>query len=202
MKNTQTFKIIMLSTEKAEDCLYTSSGKLNYHRGYLTQDYIKNSLNGKSFHLYIISDEEIKENDYCYISHLNIIRQNVYGEISSTIGTNSYLKDNCKKVIATTDKFLDIPLIPYSFLPPFIKVWNENNKITEVNLEMCGGANDKFIQIEYKKIKLREDNTVIILETKKYSKEEVINLFNKMYDSIICNKTLEPFFQEWIKENL
>lgn len=41
--NKKKIQVIMLPTEKAENCLLLQSSKnLSYHKGYLTQDYIKN----------------------------------------------------------------------------------------------------------------------------------------------------------------
>jgi hypothetical protein len=48
----------LVETNKAEDCLYLNNGKMHYHNGYLTQDYLKNVLNAKAFHLYVLSDDE------------------------------------------------------------------------------------------------------------------------------------------------
>jgi hypothetical protein len=69
----KTVKVVMLATEKAEDCLYTSSNKLFYHKGYLPQDYLKNHLNGKSYHLYLISNDEIKEGDWYFDDILRLV---------------------------------------------------------------------------------------------------------------------------------
>ncbi len=63
-------------------------------------------------HLYIISDEEIKEGDWCIILSNgifhNTITQNIHGAIGSTIGTQEYLEKECKKIIATTDTSLKL----------------------------------------------------------------------------------------------
>jgi len=112
-------QIVMLPTEKAEDCLYLQNGKLNYHKGYLTQEYLKYSLNAKSYHLYILSDEEIKEGDW----FMDITPMN-YGKIYQSVGfskskgyehwiksTIGVIKEpiiQCKKIIATRDTSLKI----------------------------------------------------------------------------------------------
>jgi len=152
-------KVVMLATEKAEDCLYTSSNKLSYHKGYLTQDYLKNSLNGKSYHLYLISDDEIKEGDWVYdssslpqdapIKRIRIIDNTHYTLYDDT---SRNLKHHYKKIIATTDKSLEImmsnpaawdagiktmslPQPSQSFIEKYVEEYNKGNVITDVLVE-------------------------------------------------------------------
>ena len=64
-KNCQDCSLVMLPSNKTENCLYASYNNiLNYYSGYLTQDYLKNVLLAKSYHLYILSNDEIKEGDW------------------------------------------------------------------------------------------------------------------------------------------
>ncbi len=146
-------------------------------------------------HLYILSGEEIKKGEY--ITDYNVIVKYID---SGIVDPNKSLV-KYKKVIATTDKSLGLPLIHDSFLPPFIKAYNEGKQITEVDLEtrsvirvesakqydfdeiIVDGEFFQFIHMDSKFdlnsisfIKTRQDNTVIIHESKKYSKQEVINL--------------------------
>jgi len=79
----------------------------------------------KNKNIYITSDEEIKERDYC-ISHLNIIDE---GKIhnSQTIFNPKTKEDlislqSCKKIILTTDPSLDgVQAIDDQFLEWFVK---------------------------------------------------------------------------------
>jgi hypothetical protein len=79
----------------------------------------------KPQHLYITSDEEIKEGDYC-ISHLNVIDE---GKIHNTQTIfNPKTKEDlialqsCKKIILTTDQDLDgVQAIDDTFLEWFVK---------------------------------------------------------------------------------
>lgn len=94
MKQLKKVKVLMLPTEKAEDSIVKSAGRLWYFKGYFTQDYLS-SQNKKSHHLYLVSDEEIKEGD------------NIYWKL----GGEGFLGKACKeakyentlKVIATTN---------------------------------------------------------------------------------------------------
>lgn len=99
-------------------------------------------------HLYILSDDEIKEGDWMYNTHHNIISK-------GPGGGNHY----DKKIVATTDKSLNecnvcgmsngdhkmsckttsiitkLPQLPESFIQAFIKAYNEGYPITEVAVE-------------------------------------------------------------------
>lgn len=106
--------------------------------------------------------------------------------------------ENCKKIVATTDKsigytdhlispvpnFCDYPQLPESFIQAYIKAYNEGKPITEVDLEMEEYINSAF---EYKGkddglyIKTRPDNTVIVHQSKMYSREEVEELCNSAH---------------------
>lgn len=91
-------------------------------------------------HLYIISDDEIKEGDWKYDTKLNIIIQH-----------GSYV-DGCKKIIATTDTslgfsskinhgvstttvFTSLPQPSQKFIQKFVEEYNKGNVITDVLVE-------------------------------------------------------------------
>jgi len=178
MKKTHT--VVMLPTEKAST-LGFAGDKLHYSKteGEKTSFYIPQ-------HLYILSDEEIKEGDW--FIHINLKKTFKCCKASSnTIWANDMemgdMVNRCKKVIATRDKSLKVitgivgsgtgeqlPQIPQSFVPIFVKAYNEGNPITEVELECKGTMNWD--------IKLTESNEVIISlpEEKMYSKKEIMNL--------------------------
>jgi len=111
-------------------------------------------------HLYILSDEEIKENDWCICNFKTgiEIRQNIHGRIGSTIGGAKYLYEKCSKIIATTNKLLKIecsccrfknnnssvicdctcnyiPKPSQSFIDKYIREYNKGNKIEEILIE-------------------------------------------------------------------
>ncbi len=203
MKKTKTFGVVMLPTEKAENCLYISSNKLNYHRGHLTQDYIKNILNGKSCHLYIISDDEIKEGDYVQWLTGGIYHFTKGGEISYLVKKGRI--SELKKVVATTDKFLGLPLIHDSFLPPYIKSYNDGKKITEVDLEMDLSYHEEELCDGGYVLKKRPDGSVIIHQSKTYSKQEIIALCKAAYCEGQYTEKNGDFgidFEQWISENI
>lgn len=88
-------KVVMLPTnEKAEDCLLLSSNSKDifYKKGYFTQSYLT-EIGRTAQHLYIASDEEIKEGDWFITKANNLIKSD---------GNNQKLFE-CLKLIATTD---------------------------------------------------------------------------------------------------
>ena len=200
------FKIIILPTEKVTiGCILRdgNNNKLLPLLGICTNpDFTAKTIKGN--HLYIISDDEIKEGDWFLHSTPDLCWSNP--NICEKIDGN-YVEGNfvfgmqgettgCKKIVATTDtliipeesKFSSavhfIPKIHESYLPTYIKAFNEGKQITEVYLERepkiqklaTGEEGITGSESEYNlKIKTREDNTVII------SNETDSNLMDKLY---------------------
>lgn len=154
----------------------------NYHATY---------GNGIGQHLYIISDDEIKEDDWCIGDE--IVYQ--YRDINTF---STQLKSRSKKIVATTNKSLEIkynsayftgytrigykplPQLPESFIQAYIKAYNDGKPITEVDLEMTA-HNDKPVSFKewdgsFNFIKTRADNSVIVRESVKYSFEDLCSL--------------------------
>lgn len=137
-------------------------------------------------HLYITSDEEIKEGDWCYNSKRKSIELGKY-----MIGTNEFIF--CKKIIATTDISLQyaidkspynmeiygLPHLSQQFIEDYIKEYNKGNVITDVEVEyekiinpiwesyfefidycMKNGYNEQWYSKE--KLKVNPDNTINI----------------------------------------
>ncbi len=204
--NTKTFKVVMLPTEK-ESAIHlrnkklTSNGSLNgagklqlFNPPLINIDKAYQYYNKQ--HLYIVSDEKIKEGDYWFNS------------ITKDIGISNFKLgiplewDSTLKIVSSSDRSLGLPLIHDSFLPPFIKAYNEGKKIEELNLELnepvckCD-TQEKLYKCPYACLsgedckapnpnndfyglspKVRKDNTVIIHQSKTYSKEDMIRAFN------------------------
>jgi hypothetical protein len=166
------------------------------------------SLGFKPQHLYILSDEEIKEDEFD-----QLLKQGLYFEsgngIIKTI-TNQRIKTNgdYKKIIATTDKSLAMlvsdPIIgkaptyfpepSKSFIDVFVKEYNKGNIITEVMVEYedywIGVCHS--LDVAYRP-KVSKDNTITIKKVKdSWTKEEVKILFDR-YNEFIAHH--EP--EEW-----
>ena len=91
------------------------------------------------YHLYILSDEEIKEGDWCIETNINspnynkpFIAHNEENYINSVRACNNY--QSVKKIIASTDKSLNLPEPSPSFIQKYIEEWNKGNRISEVNV--------------------------------------------------------------------
>jgi len=222
-----THKIVMLPTEKADSKMMSNMIMKYKSKLYLYHDSKYEYDKALPFYLYILSDEEIKEGDwYVWLGNKQICQAIGYRETDMD-GLNAHVKANdVVKIIATTDKSLkminagkDIPLhkvsinyvpqIPESFLPIFVKAYNEANiggvSTTSLEVELeCKGTMDWGI-------KTTESNEVIISlpKAKMYSREEVKSL---MRDAMVqmsdwknkghTTKSLNPLMDKWIEENL
>ncbi len=205
MKNTKKFKIIMLSSEKANNIILSPLNKLA-----IREDSKSYEVYGfKIQNLYIVSDEKVKEGDYCKSNPFPICGNTGILHCSGS-GVKQANIDNCKKIIATTDKTLGLPIIPDQFLTDYIKSYNEGKQITEVELEMIelksthGSTRleleNNLILID--KIKTRPDNTVIIiLEDKKlYNKEQLKEFAWKAYKYAEGLEAKYYDFEEWFND--
>lgn len=208
----KTFKVVMLPTKKAS--LFN-----------LDKDKLKRSINpiGNGYngtympqHLYIISDEEIKEGDYYILRPESKIKQSW-----NTLPINPR---EWVKIEASTDKQLSedykryephhLPQIDESFIQEYIKAYNEGKPITEVDLEMVNPfhQNDDLTQKEIEKmwfIKTNPDNTVIIHKSNELDKilknanplnKEIVELeyqISQMYTKDDVIKLIESKINEY-----
>ena len=129
--------IHLLPTDKPSRLSILNSGKLNFGAE------IMSSSNSKSQHIYITSDEEIKESqflnktDYYYVkNHYNEWYVGKFNGVSfDFINDNGNFHSNlfvCKKIILTTDQDLDgVQPIDNEFLEWFVK----NPSCEEVEVE-------------------------------------------------------------------
>ncbi len=193
--------VVMLPTnQKAQDCLLLYNRRLNplqANKGYYTQEYLK-EYNIQANHLYIISDEEIKEGDWVYTG--NKIKQ-----VKEVTNKHSYLvfddetllSSDCKKIIATTDnldareKGLRLPQPSQSFIDKYISEYNKGNQIVDVMVEYEEFAlhyqGNREPNDPSKLIKLKvnlKDNTITIKRIKdSWTREEVEALCLSAFNS-------------------
>lgn len=160
--------VVMLLTEKASSialCIKSLGEQhFNTKKGELVGGFIK-EVNPEYFqkqHLYILSDEEIKEGDYC-IEFIKGIPTNVLQIKGHDFKRCLHNYKKLKKIIATTDKSLticdgcklklplenkthpsgkilrinhiELPQPSQSFIQKFIEEHNKSNNITEVTVE-------------------------------------------------------------------
>lgn len=158
-------------------------------------------------HLNIISNEEIKEGDWCY-DELRICLWRKTKEI--TCNGEIY-----HKIIATTDKSLGLPQPSQSFIQKYVSEYNKGNIITEMMIEYENSkpystsgkefGSKEFIEANLQ-VKVDKDNTITIKKVKdSWSREEVMVLLNKCWIQA-TKKTIEPLtesgFSKWIEEYL
>lgn len=212
----KTFKVVMLPTEKAEDCILKQNLHLEYQKGYFTQEYLKTS-NRYSQHLYILSDDKIKEGDWV-IEYQKGDEQGTVQQIK-----NEYVlaPDIQKKIVATTDRSIrrdssvvsvnnprhvfKVGHIPESFIQSYIKAYNEDKPITEVDLEMEDYLTEELAikgSFTNYRIKTRHNNTVIVHQSKMYARDEVIKLCQQAYTFGLMDQDDPIDIDEWIQNNL
>jgi hypothetical protein len=183
------YKVVMLPTEKASKIT------------------LGDNLRGTHFELYILSDDEIKSGEDYVCDGKYIVKSPAAKSWSVS-----------KKVIASTDKSITSnSWIPDSFVEAYVKSYKSGTPITEVSLEMIEEHPElnnalaspetvwkedvlKEQENDYPKLKTRSDGSVIIHQSKMYSRDEVIRIIERYYQSGLfidkeeCNK--------WIEENL
>lgn len=218
----KTHKVVMLPTKEVGRLTLWNNDELM-----LSEDsYRFNSKECIYQHLYIISDDKIKEGDW-YINletnqSCNTLKYDFHKVVTERF-PSIY-----KKIVATTDEsigytdhrispvpnFCDYPQLPESFIQAFIKAYNEGKPITEVDLEIqkacCKNGHILINCLNTCKdviftIKTRPDNTVIIHQSKMYSKKEVEKLCEKAFragreaqNNLNGNKCPSA----WIQDNL
>lgn len=216
-------KLIILATKnKATIVVNPSTGKIQHNDIFHTAQYYIDA-GFKVFDLYILSDDEIKAGDWIY-SVRGFIGK--FGEFE-----NSY-KNECKKIIATTDKSIVLnvhgtgsvvtpeflPEPSQSFIDKYITEYNKGNVITgvlieyETNLEWVYSHSGNRIQEESTPfLKVSKDNTITIKKVKdSWTKDEVIKYLKDICQDAISEPEIfitgicfdKDKFNKWIESNL
>lgn len=185
--NNKQCKVVMLVTENSSSIylkpqgnnlvIVTEKRALAYAR----------SLNFPKQHLYILSDEEIQEGDWCIANYYNedfylvqaknIALGNVEHGQQLMFPFNSMTHEVrfCKKIIATTDTSLGLPQPSQSFINRYIEEYNKGSVIEDVLVEYS----NEWIGKEYVdeqdaygydkfelQLKVDSDNTITIKKVK------------------------------------
>lgn len=220
----------MLPTEDKTTVRYNSS--LDIISSKISDYAVKTDAHLSYQHLYIVSDDEIKEGHWCYDIELKRVFQ----------AHKNLKQDVFKKIIATTDKLLTVKKPLYSGyldqrsqngyyddnLPEpsqgFIKKYCEKRGIDKVMVEYdnnlrcykCGKSEADCIATSsncigyYKEtyqLKVSSDNTITIKPIKdSWNREEVTELLEELFYDASQEK--DGFYREydsledWIKQNL
>lgn len=214
-------KVVMLPTNEKAD-------KGNICFGYYGLQMLKHS-DGKTIankqHLYILSDDEIKEGDWAFSSLTNTIKQ--ITNVRTQCGNNKGFP--YEKIIATTDTELwtktpikdtwghylnqPLPSPSQSFINKYIDEYNKGNVITDVLVEydemylFPDGSYSRSAQnmLNVKAVdllKISKDNTITIKKVKdSWSRDEVEKLILK-YALDEHDVVISPRLAKWIDENL
>lgn len=222
-------KVVMLPTKEKANLLLTGRNDL-YYSSKLSDFSLKEDVDIFQ-HLYFLSDEEIKEGDWC-------IMLDDFGNVFSnpqqyTDPNTQHLNKGLRKIIATTDRSLGLvvdqnncPMPAYSkflpqpsqlFIEKFVDEYNKRNVITEVMVEYERVfKHNKFMEREFfdaSKVNPK-DNTITIRKVKDdWNREEVIQLLKKLAEDIDCGYRIYTRDNsigfdmvnndgKWIEENL
>lgn len=163
-------------------------------------------------HLYIINDDIIKVNDW-YLATDKI-------EHCSSKEEANDLTSNCKKIIATTNKSLQIksnhlvkdryalleslPQIPQSFIEQYITEYNKGNIINEVLVEYIQLNTDYRSDWKEKfHLKTNQSNEINIKTVKdSFSREEVKQLLYSFRDDVEDQQCSDKRIDKFIEQNL
>ena len=161
--------VVMLSTEdaKAPILSYLNDKSIQYFPATIWSN---SDLTKR--HLYITSDEVIKEGDWFILNNCN--------PIQCVMKDFPQAKD-VKKIIATTDTSLGIALISKEFINYFIEQYNKGNVIKEVWVEFKVISNDLSPVLHYNSKKIINIKPI----KDSWSREEVTQLLHKYENDML-----------------
>ena len=198
-------KAHLLPTDKAENCIIKHGEALGHIKGSHSQQYLK-SHNESSHHLYITTEDEIKEGDWC-LFFWDGMKDGELGQVGSEPqqylpSKGHTLNRNLRKIIATTDPKLhstrlkDCPVNPEDNMVSVRGVSKHSKEFIE---EYCKAGGIDEVDVEYglfhdgnfkdddethafkatRKPRVTSNNEIIIhsIEEKMYNREEVVQLF-------------------------
>lgn len=223
-------KVVMLPTNN-KSTIFLSDDKTSISR---TQ---QGNISNNAVHLYILSDdeilsdEEIKEGDWCIDTRLDksnhLIRWNKQDEEDGFFFS-------AKKIIAATDKHLllhdnninnkcfgtqlsgkcthTLPQISQQFIEKYIEEYNKGNVIIDVMVEyeevmkiktFPNGMLEKSERTKELELKVNpKDNTITIKKIKdSWNRNEVVELIQKL-EKDGADYFGQDFLEIWIKDNL
>lgn len=205
-------KVVMLSTNK-KSIIY-----FNYVNRLLLGFNIERTLPDVSQHLYILSDEEIREGDWCMIispMYPKHYEQATKEELDRIQG--NWKNGTQKKIIATTEPSLELPKPSDSFIQKYIESYNKGNVITDITVEYETYIHNPETNKERhstdrlypedceleKRAKVNKDNTITIKKVKNsWTRKEVEGYIMNVFRDIDPNKNWESKALDWINNNI
>lgn len=133
------------------------------------------------WYLYLVSDREIKIND----KYINTFTDKIEKNDSNEEG----IDDIYKKIEATTDKSLGLPLIPQSFVEEYAQ---KQGKIDKVKIHIRGEG------YCLAGMPITEENEVVILTIKDSWNRDEIKVIGDAYDDHVKDQFIHHLpFDEW-----
>ena len=185
--------MVMLPTDekaKSGDLMKYPSGDIHIWNIGVTSNNFKHQLN-------ILSDDEIKIGDW----YFNFINKITWQKKTEAVGKND------KKIIASTDKTLNVLEIPEEFIKEYCKRGGVNEvmvgyKFQYNNLEHVAGCDEGYYSPETTGLNNKTLKSISFIK-ENYTREEVIELCTKAYNShapswCSCYISIE----DWIKKNI
>ena len=226
-------QVVMLPTkEKADGVTVIDSFRTIKPNMFIIHNNLYQHEDYKAYHIYILSDEEIKEGDWVLCSNGNI------KQITKD-NTNDKFIENWKKIIATTSLLdrnynLDrqLPQPSQDFIKVFVEEYNKGNVIEWVDVEyekVCANCNkylsahrfgvcpnklhldkttlvdtyEESVNADYALKIDPKDNTISIRKIKdSWNREEVIEIINTISEKIDFESATQKTIDKWIEENL
>jgi len=183
-------KIVNIEVKKESSIFIKSSGRLEQSI-YPPLHGIKN-MGWKYINLFIIDSDfkSIKKDDYVLLPSNRIIQVeekcNALGYTTMDEVAFLYLPKSTKKILATSDNYLDLPQLSYEFIEKYITSYNMGNIITDVVLEY-NLKNNKIGKIDICKQYWNRDEHISDIK-------RIIELYSTTYNGGNINK--------WIDSNL
>jgi len=211
MKQFKRAQVILLPTEqRSHIILDTRVNELQYHTLDKNNDDYQDKTIKTFHHLYIISDDEIKEGEYGIgyaVGIRGVGAKHFVFKNEDKVGKLQSICNGAKKIIATTDTALkttiqcniglgyiemteSLPQPSQQFIQKYIESYNNGVIITEVLVEYEEGkttykilSGNPYYTTEYKLKVNPKDNTITIKKLKdSWNKEEVIEILKQFND--------------------
>lgn len=154
------------------------------------------------YHIYILSDDEIKAGDWYFNKLTNEVYQANKSRVAETLNLG-----NCKLIIATTDSSLEVvskginpvyeklPRPSEEFIEDFIIRFNNWNQIEKVKVDYHDNSDYNPSIFDDIRLKINNDNTISTTHFKdKWNRSEVLDLFDKFISDL---KSDSEFFKKY-----
>ena len=131
-------KVVMLPTNEKANIYAARTGGLGFYNEPKTY-----TVNNQGRHLYIISDDEIKEGDWFYNIHSKIVGRAAFNfgkdelakKIIATTDSSLGFSFKVNHGVSTTTAFTPLPQPSQQFIQKFVEEYNKGNIITNVLVE-------------------------------------------------------------------